>query len=144
MGYQVREWYQYDHRCKLRPTLWGLDVLDRTTICLADTVQSRFLLKGLPRHVSWDCDRRFCTWTQCDASSRGLINPVMEDQSGRYPTKRLAAYGSLGKPKGQPHRYPFPRFRPLPVRSLFHLFACPRRLLFLSSETTTHTTQVTV
>ena len=101
----------------------------RTTVCLVDTVQYRLFIEGLRRHFSWDCDRRFCTWTQYDTPSRRLVNLVLEDQSGRYPTKRLETFGSLDKPKGQPHRYPFPRFRPLQVSSLFHLFACLRCLL---------------
>lgn len=142
MGYQVREWHQHDYGCKLCPTLPRIKVL--TVMSLVDTVQYRLLLKGIPRHFSWDCDRRFCTWSQCDTPSRRFINPVLEDQSSRYPTKRLEAFGSLGKPKSQPHRYPFPRFRPLPVRSVIHLFARLRCLLFLSSETTTHTGQMTV
>src|ERR1700733_5602669 len=144
MGYQVREWYQNDHRCKLRPNSLEAKWTDGTTICLVDTVQYRLLLEGFPRHFSRNSDRRFCTRTQYDTPSRRLINLVLEDQSGRYPTERLEAYGPLGKPKGQPHRYPFPRFRPLPVRSLlFRLFACLRCLLSLSSETTTHTSQIT-
>jgi hypothetical protein len=66
-----------------------------------DTVQSCLLLKGLPRHFYWHNYRRFCTWTQYDTPSRGLIIPVLGDQGGLYPRRRLAAHGSLGKPKGQ-------------------------------------------
>ena len=61
--------------------------IDRITIYLIDTVQYRLLLEGIRRHFSWDCDRRLRTWAQYDTPSRGLINLVLEDQSGRHPTK---------------------------------------------------------
>jgi hypothetical protein len=70
-------------------------------ICLVDTVQPRLLFKGLPLRFSGDPDRRFCTWTQYNPPSCRIIDPVLEDQGGRYPTKRLEAHGSLGKPKGE-------------------------------------------
>ena len=84
-------------------------------MCLVDNFQSCLLLKGFPLRFSGDPDRRFCTRTQYHSSSRGLINSDLEDQSGRYPTKRLGSYGSLGKSKGQPDRYPHPYIRSLTV-----------------------------
>ena len=66
-------------------------------MCLVDTVESRLLLKGLPFGFSRDRDRRFCKWTQYNSPARRLINLDLENQGGRYSTKRLEAYGSLGK-----------------------------------------------
>ena len=98
-------------------------------MCLVDAVQSRLLLKGLPLSFSRDRDRRFCKWTQYNSPARRLINPDLENQGGRYPTKRLEASGSLGKRKGQPDRYPYPSLRCRKVRILFRLLRIPMVLI---------------
>jgi hypothetical protein len=120
------------------PEARGTDV---TMICLADTVQYCLLLKGLPLRFSGDIDRRFCTWSQYNSSSPGLINPDLEDQGGGYPTKRLETYRSLGKSKGQPDRYPFPCVRSPTVRFLFYTSAyekaycfCPQQRLLVQAK----------